>query len=99
MFNRFDHPRTHFQAPYVLTVRAIDNGEESQLFTDTEVYITVGDVSSNDGVPDFERPKVDEVAYVAEVRVGLDFEVYIVDLVNFVVFTFVHLKLTQSSCE
>ena len=56
-----------FQAPYVLTVRAIDNGEESQLFTDAEVYITVGDVSSNDGVPDFERPKVDEIAYVAEV--------------------------------
>ena len=59
--------RPSFQAPYVLTVRAIDNGEDSQLFTDTEVYITVGDVSSNDGVPDFERPKVDEVAYVAEV--------------------------------
>lgn len=68
----FPHPSLYlptpfFQAPYVLTVRAIDNGEESQLFTDTEVYITVGDVSSNDGVPDFERPKVDEVAYVAEV--------------------------------
>ena len=60
-----------FQAPYVLTVRAIDNGEESQLFTDTEVYITVGDVSSNDGVPDFERPKVDEIAYVAEVSLLL----------------------------
>ena len=59
--------RSSFQAPYVLTVRALDNGEDSQLFTDTEVYITVGDVSSNDGVPDFERPKVDEVAYVAEV--------------------------------
>ena len=54
------------RAPYVLIVRAIDEGEP-QLFTDTEVYITVGDVSSNDGVPDFERPKVDEVAYVAEV--------------------------------
>ena len=60
-------PRPSFQAPYVLTVRALDNGEDSQLFTDTEVYITVGDVSSNDGVPDFERPKVDEIAYVAEV--------------------------------
>ena len=56
------------QAPYVLTVRAMDNGHDSQqqLFTDAEVYITVGDVSSNDGVPRFVRPKVDEAAYVAE---------------------------------
>lgn len=50
-----------------MTVRAIDNGEDSTLFTDAEIYVTVGDVSSNDGIPTFERPKVDEIAYVAEV--------------------------------
>ena len=37
-------------APYALTVRSIDKGEP-QMFSDTEVYITVGDVSSNDGIP------------------------------------------------
>jgi hypothetical protein len=38
-----------------------------ELFTDTEVYVTIGDVSSNDGVPRFIRPEVNEVAYVPEV--------------------------------
>ena len=54
------------RAPYVLIVRAIDDGEP-QLFTDTEVYITVGDVSSNDGVPAFVSPAAGEaIAYVPE---------------------------------
>jgi hypothetical protein len=54
------------QAPYVLVVRAIDKGVP-ELFTDTEVYVTIGDVSSNDGVPKFIRPELNEVAYVPEV--------------------------------
>ena len=49
----------------MLIVRATDKGTP-QLFTDTEVYVTVGDVSSNDGVPSFVRPKPKEVAYIAE---------------------------------
>ena len=52
-------------APYVLTVRAIDKGVP-QLFSDTEVYVTVGDVSSNDGMPQFIKPEVNQVAYVPE---------------------------------
>ena len=52
-------------APYVVTVRAMDKGVP-QLFTDTEVYITVGDVSSNDGVPKFIKPEINQVAYVPE---------------------------------
>ncbi len=53
------------RAPYTLTVRAFDKGVP-QLFSDTEVYVTVGDVSSNDGVPKFIKPDVNEVAYVPE---------------------------------
>ncbi len=52
-------------APYVLTVRAVDKGIP-QLFTDIEVYVTVGDVSSNDGKPRFIKPDINEVAYVPE---------------------------------
>ena len=52
-------------APYVLTVRAIDKGVP-QLFSDTEVYITVGDVSSNDGIPRFIKPEPNEIAFVPE---------------------------------
>ncbi len=53
------------KAPYILIVRALDRGE-SELFTDTEVLVTVGDVSSNDGVPQFIRPELDEIAFIAE---------------------------------
>ena len=42
------------QAPYILTVRAMDYGTP-ELFTDTEVYITVGDVASNDGCTDIHQ--------------------------------------------
>ena len=37
-----------------------------QLFSDTEVYIIVGDVSSNDGIPRFIKPELNQVAYVPE---------------------------------
>ena len=56
-----------FQAPYILTVRAFDRGEP-ELFSDAGVYITIGDVSSNDGVPRFIKPEVNEVAYILEVN-------------------------------
>jgi hypothetical protein len=39
-----------------------------ELFTDTEVYVTIGDVSSNDGVPRFIKPELNEVAFVPEVN-------------------------------
>ncbi len=52
----------------MLRVRASDRGESVDLFSDAEVLLTVGDVSSNDGVPAFVAPALDEVAYVAEVR-------------------------------
>ena len=39
-----------------------------ELFTDTEVYVTIGDVSSNDGVPRFIKPELNEVAFVPEVK-------------------------------
>ena len=56
------------QAPYVLLVRASDKGVP-ELFTDTEVYVTIGDVSSNDGVPKFIKPELNEVAHVPEVSI------------------------------
>ncbi len=52
----------------MLRVRASDRGESVDLFSDAEVLLTVGDVSSNDGVPAFVAPALDEIAYVAEVR-------------------------------
>ncbi len=56
------------QAPYVLTVRATD-AADAELFSDTEVYVTVGDVSRNDGVPAFTKPSEEEIAYIAEVSI------------------------------
>lgn len=53
------------QTPYVLKVRALDFGD-IELFSDTDVYITVGDVSSNDGVPQFIKPEPNDVAHIAE---------------------------------
>lgn len=47
-------------------MRATDNGVP-EMFIDTEVYVTIGDVSSNDGVPRFVKPEINEVAYVPEV--------------------------------
>ena len=51
--------------PYIVTIRALDNGTPQQ-FMDTDLYITIGDVSRNDGVPEFVSPKVGEVASVSE---------------------------------
>jgi len=51
--------------PYVISVRALDSGTPQQ-FMDTELYITVGDVSRNDGVPKFLKPEPGEIAEVPE---------------------------------
>lgn len=51
--------------PYIVTIRALDAGSPQQ-FRDTDLYITIGDVSRNDGVPEFIAPKVGEVARVFE---------------------------------
>ena len=53
------------RAPYVVSVRALDGGTPQQ-FTDTELYITVGDVSRNDGVPVFKSPLPGQQAVVLE---------------------------------
>jgi len=51
--------------PYVISIRALDNGTPQQ-FMDTELYITVGDVSRNDGVPKFLKPDSGQIAEVPE---------------------------------
>ncbi|KAJ1528348.1 hypothetical protein ONE63_006768 [Megalurothrips usitatus] len=51
--------------PYALTVRAQDNGNPP-LSADVSVSVHIGDVVSNDGVPSFVHPALDEVAYVSE---------------------------------
>ncbi|ALC44966.1 Cad74A [Drosophila busckii] len=56
--------------PYVLIVRAQDNGgqlaKQSSLSTDVELRIFIGDVSANDGVPYFVAPRVGQRANVTE---------------------------------
>ncbi|KAH8322014.1 hypothetical protein KR059_000394 [Drosophila kikkawai] len=56
--------------PYVLIVRAQDNGnqlpKQPTLSTDTDVKIFIGDVSANDGVPYFVAPRVGQMANVTE---------------------------------
>lgn len=52
--------------PYALTVRAQDGGNPA-LSSDASVSVHIGDVVSNDGVPSFLHPALDEVAYVSEV--------------------------------
>lgn len=51
--------------PYFVTVRATDDGSP-QLHSDAKVLIIIGDVSSNDGIPHFIRPRQGEIAYVSE---------------------------------
>ena len=51
--------------PYIISVRALDGGTPQQ-FRDTDLYITVGDVSRNDGVPQFLKPEPGMVADVPE---------------------------------
>lgn len=53
-------------SPYILMVRAQDNGVRS-LFSDVQVNVLVGDVVLNDGIPMFVRPTEDETAYILEV--------------------------------
>ena len=51
--------------PYLISVRALDRGTPQQ-FRDTDLYVTVGDVSRNDGVPQFMKPEPGQVAEVPE---------------------------------
>ncbi|KAL0099048.1 hypothetical protein PUN28_020237 [Cardiocondyla obscurior] len=51
--------------PYNMRVRAQDGGELA-LYSDVSLVLYIGDVVSNDGVPLFIRPTLEEVAYVAE---------------------------------
>lgn len=53
--------------PYHLMVRAQDGGNPS-LSTDVLLSIFIGDVFTNDGVPLFIRPTLNEVAKISEVR-------------------------------
>lgn len=52
---------------YELTVRAMDQGAPQQ-FSEAIIKLYIGDVSSNDGVPKFVRPRPNEVASVLEVK-------------------------------
>ncbi|XP_044726882.1 cadherin-23 [Chrysoperla carnea] len=49
--------------PYLMTIRAQDEGG---LYTDTDLTLYIGDISSNDGVPTFIRPTNDQIAYISE---------------------------------
>ena len=51
--------------PYVVEIRAMDKGVKSKS-SDTKLYITIGDVSANDGVPRFLQPEVGVTAMVRE---------------------------------
>jgi len=51
--------------PYNMRVRAQDNGKPA-LYADVSLVLYIGDVVSNDGVPLFIRPTLEEVAYISE---------------------------------
>lgn len=51
--------------PYILTVRAQDKGSPS-LFSDVSLKAFIGDVVTNDGIPFFIHPTVNETAYISE---------------------------------
>lgn len=56
--------------PYKIRIQAMDKGSPP-LHSDCHLLVVVGDVSTNDGVPQFIRPAAGEVAYVHEnVTVG-----------------------------
>jgi hypothetical protein len=57
------------KAPYIISVRALDSGTPQQ-FRDTDLYVTIGDVSRNDGVPEFLRPQPGQIAEVPEEASG-----------------------------
>ena len=52
--------------PYVLTIRGQDQGDPP-LFSDVEVFVYVGDITANDGIPSFVKPAFAEQAFVLEV--------------------------------
>lgn len=49
--------------PYILTIRATDGGG---LHSDAPLHLFIGDVSANDGVPEWIKPKIDEMAKISE---------------------------------
>lgn len=51
--------------PYMMRIRAQDGGQPA-LFSDVALTLYIGDVVSNDGVPLFIRPTLEEIAYISE---------------------------------
>ncbi|XP_016921882.1 cadherin-23 isoform X3 [Apis cerana] len=51
--------------PYIMRIRGEDGGEP-ELYSDVILTLYIGDVVSNDGVPLFIRPTLEEVAYISE---------------------------------
>ncbi|XP_076753802.1 cadherin 74A [Xylocopa sonorina] len=51
--------------PYIMRIRAQDGGKP-ELYSDVILTLYIGDVVSNDGVPLFIRPTLEEVAHIAE---------------------------------
>lgn len=51
--------------PYIMRIRAQDGGQP-EMFSDVILTLYIGDVVSNDGVPLFIRPTLEEVAHIAE---------------------------------
>lgn len=51
--------------PYIMRIRAQDSGDPV-MFSDVFLTLYIGDVVSNDGVPLFIRPTLEEVAFIAE---------------------------------
>lgn len=57
---------------YRLIVRAQDLGTPSR-FADVPLNLFIGDVVSNDGIPTFIHPTLDQIAYISEVCMFLLF--------------------------
>ncbi|XP_076162482.1 cadherin 74A [Ptiloglossa arizonensis] len=51
--------------PYIMRIRAQDGGDP-EMYSDVILTLYIGDVVSNDGVPLFIRPTLEEVAHIAE---------------------------------
>lgn len=51
--------------PYIMRIRAQDGGVP-ELYSDVILTLYIGDVVSNDGVPLFIRPTLEEIAHIAE---------------------------------
>lgn len=67
--------------PYKITIRAHDLGAKTSRQTYATLLLTIQDVVSNDGVPRFIRPKLDEVILLSE-NVGPSTFVYQVQAVD-----------------